>query len=199
MGVSVHYRGQLEQPFDPGKFESELVRIARALGAEARIPTAGPFYDRQVRGAIVLVGQNVEPASLLVSAEGWLVPISDAEEAERTSLTEAPWVSVKTQFGPVEAHVALIDLLAEIQRRWAPSLCVHDEGEYWGTRSLPLLNAKRAETNEALALLSAELEEDAVLRPGEREDPVAIEKCVRHAAAQVQKQLWRRSKRDKLH
>src|SRR5262245_46874443 len=113
MGLTVHYQGCLEHSvgFD---FEVELVRLPTALGARAHVPMPSSSDDRKVRGAIVLLGEQVEPASLLVSTDGWLLPVIEIEATGDAPRTEPPWISVKTQYGPIEAHVALINLLTEV-------------------------------------------------------------------------------------
>src|SRR5205823_206009 len=40
-------------------------------------------------------------------------------------------VLIKTQFGPVEGHVALVEMLAALKREFLPDLEVSDEGGYW--------------------------------------------------------------------
>lgn len=61
-----------------------------------------------------------ETTSLLISPEGWLINLVEIEDAEQGRLAEPPWCFVKTQFGPVEGHVALVELLAALQREFSP-------------------------------------------------------------------------------
>jgi hypothetical protein len=79
---------------------------------------------------------------LLVSPEGWLIPLCDIEEAEKGEIAETPWCWVKTQFGPVEGHVALVELLSALKKEFFSDLEVRDEGDYWDTRNLARLTAK---------------------------------------------------------
>jgi hypothetical protein len=40
---------------------------------------------------------------------------------------------IKTQFAPVEIHIAVIKLLKYIQQKYISNLDVYDEGDYWQT------------------------------------------------------------------
>lgn len=53
--------------------------------------------------------------SPLISPEGWLINLVEIEDAEKGRLAEPPWCFVKTQFGPVEGHVALVEMLTALQ------------------------------------------------------------------------------------
>jgi hypothetical protein len=64
-----------------------------------------------VRGVLAHIDPGQETTSLLISPEGWLVNLFEIEDAERGVHKEPPWCFVKTQFGPVESHVALIEML----------------------------------------------------------------------------------------
>ena len=55
----------------------------------------------------------------------------DIEAAENGELPEPPWCFVKTQFGPVEAHVALVELLTCVKHEFIPNLEIRDEGDYY--------------------------------------------------------------------
>ena len=69
----------------------------------------------------------MKSVSLLVSPEGWLVPLWSVEEAEEGSLSEPPWVWVKTQFAPIEKHVRLLELLEALRDELIPNLEIVDE------------------------------------------------------------------------
>ncbi len=67
--------------------------------------------ERVVRGVILDLYPGQESTSLLISPEGWLINLFEIEAAEVGTLDEPPWCFVKTQYGPVEGHVALVQML----------------------------------------------------------------------------------------
>ena len=102
--------------------------------------------ERMVRGVILDLAPGQESTSLLLSPEGWLIGLTDIEDAENGRLKEPPWCFIKTQFGPVEGHVALVEMLAALKREFLPDLEVSDDGGYWETRDLAELVRKHSLT-----------------------------------------------------
>jgi hypothetical protein len=165
MGVTIFYRGSLSDLSRVEDFEDRALDLALELGGEARIwrsagaLTPGPSPkgrgeklpspkgrgenpQRVIRGVTLDLFPGQETTSLLISPEGWLVGLMEIEAAEKGELTEPPLCWVKTQFGPVEGHVALVEIFAALKREFLPDLEVTDEGEYWETRDLAGLCAK---------------------------------------------------------
>src|SRR5207244_3670243 len=129
MGITIAYRGRLADLTRIEDFEDRLLDIALEVGGLAEIWRSQADRDprRMVRGVILNLAPGQEPASLLLSPEGWLIGLADIEEAERGLLTEPPWCFVKTQFGPLEGHVALVELFAALKREFLPELELSDE------------------------------------------------------------------------
>ena len=151
MGVTISYRGRLAEPTRIEDFEDRLVDFALEIGGLARIwrSWADDDPDRMVRGIILDLAPGQESTSLLVSPEGWLIGLIDIEDAEDGRLKEPPWCFTKTQFGPVEGHVAIVEMLAALKRRFLPDLEVSDDGGYWETRDLAaLVRNRRTDTRQ---------------------------------------------------
>jgi hypothetical protein len=144
MGVSIHYRGSLADLGRVEDFEDRVLDLALELGSQARVWRAADDDDprRMVRGILLSLYPGQETTSLLISPEGWLVGLLDIEDAEKGQLDEPPWCCVKTQFGPVEGHVALVELFTVLKQEFIANLDVQDEGEYWETRDLATLATK---------------------------------------------------------
>jgi len=138
MGVTISYRGSLADLDRVEDFEDRVLDLALELGGEATIwRTANDDNPRRmVRGVMLNLFPGQETTSLLISPEGWLINLTEIEEAEKGQLDEPPWCFVKTQFGPIEGHVALVELLAVLKREFISNLEVSDEGGYWETRDL---------------------------------------------------------------
>ena len=146
MGVTIAYRGRLADLTRIEDFEDRLFDFALEMGGMARIwrTWADDNPERMVRGIILDLAPGHESTSLLISPEGWLIGLADIEDAENGRLSEPPWCFVKTQFGPIEGHVALVEMFAALKREFLPDLEVSDEGGYWETRDLAELTRRHS-------------------------------------------------------
>jgi hypothetical protein len=75
MGITIAYRGRLADLARIEDFEDRLVDCALEMGASAQIWRSWPDDnpERIVRGVILVLAPGQEPASLLLSPEGWLI------------------------------------------------------------------------------------------------------------------------------
>jgi hypothetical protein len=159
MGVTISYRGSLAEIDRIEDFEDRVLDLALELGGQARIwRSSDDSTGRMVRGVILNLFPGQETTSLLISPEGWLINLFEIEAAEKGPLDEQPWCCVKTQFGPVEGHVALVELLVALKEGFFPNLEVHDDGDYWATRDLARLTAKMKSLQAAIEGLADGLE-----------------------------------------
>jgi len=125
MGASIYYRGRLA---DPGRFQElrhDLLQFADRVKWEF-LDLTGP--DESIFLEIILYppGQ-CEPVFFLFDSEGRLHPAYQVDAGDEASW----WCCVKTQYGPVEAHVRILELLRHIQQHYIPDLEVDS--------SLPIL------------------------------------------------------------
>ncbi len=192
MGVCIHYRGSFKDLDRIADFEDRVLDLVLDLGGRARIWRSSDSGDpdRVVRGLIVDLAPGQESTSLLISPEGWLIGLWDIEAAERGELTEQSWCFVKTQYGPIEGHVALVELLTAIKQQFIPDLEVNDEAEYWETRSLANLQEKISFLNRAIDSMADALSRDG-LSAEAAEDPEILATRVERIARQVQRGLSR--------
>ncbi|MBN2579403.1 MAG: hypothetical protein JXB10_10460 [Pirellulales bacterium] len=152
MGVTIFYRGSLNDLNRVGDFEDCVLNLVLELGGQARVWRSNDDEDpqRMIRGVVLDLYPGQETTSLLISPEGWIVNLCEIEEAEKGQLAEPPWCFVKTQCGPVEGHVALVEMLAALKREFLSNLEVTDEGGYWETRDPAALTAKFHEVQAAI-------------------------------------------------
>ena len=124
MGISIHYRGSLADLDRVEDFEDRVIDLVLAIGGNVRLWRSADDNDRSrmVRGLFVDLATGQETTSLLISPEGWLIHFVEIEDAEKGLLAEPPWCSVKTQFGPIEGHVALVELLTALKKEFIPDL-----------------------------------------------------------------------------
>ena len=192
MGVTIHYRGSLADLSRVEDFEDRVIDLALAVGGNPRLWRSANENDssRMVRGLMVDLAPGQETTSLLISPEGWLIGLMEIEDAERGALAEKPWCWVKTQFGPIEGHVALVELLAGLKAEFMPDLEVVDESGYWEHRDLKILRQKIEFLGRAIDMLAGELERDR-LSPEAREDPEILATRIERLARKVHAALSR--------
>jgi hypothetical protein len=192
MGITIAYRGRLSDLTRVEDFEDRLLDLALDVGGQAQIWRSFADDDprRVVRGVILDLAPGQESTSLLLSPEGWLIGLMDIEDAERGKLTEPPWCFTKTQFGPLESHVALIEMFLALRREFLPDLEVSDEGGYYPTRDLAELTRRHSQVQGAIDGLAEGLRRHG-LSPEAAEDPGILLKRIERIAAQVHRILGR--------
>jgi hypothetical protein len=200
MGVTIHYRGSLADLSRVEDFEDRVIDLALAVGGNPRLWRSADESDpsRMVRGLLVDLAPGQETTSLLLSPEGWLISFLEIEDAERGALTEKPWCFVKTQFGPIEGHVALVELLAGLKKEFMPDLEVMDEGGYWDHRDVNELRQKIEFLGRAIDMLAGALENDR-LSPEAREDPEIVATRIERLARKVHAALSRPAEHPPVH
>ena len=192
MSITIAYRGQLADLARIEDFEDRLVDCALEMGAQAQIWRSWPEDnpERMIRGVILGLAPGQESTSLLVSPEGWLIGLTEIEDAEEGRLEEPPWCFTKTQFGSVEGHVALVEMLAALQGEFLPDLEVSDDGGYWEMRDLAELVRRRSVTMEAIDGLTEGLRRHGLSREA-AEDPSILLRHIERVAEQVHQILRR--------
>jgi hypothetical protein len=200
MGIVVSYRGALADLDRIEDFEDRVLDMALELGGQARIWRTACDSDpkRVVRGVVLDLSPGQETTSLLISPEGWLVGLADIEDAENGKLTELPWCVVKTQFGSVEGHVAVVEMFTALKAEFIPDLEVEDEGDYWNTRDVKLLAGKMAFLNAAISQL-AEGPRQHGLTAEATEDPEILAARIARVAQVVHKTLKRPAEHERVH
>jgi hypothetical protein len=191
MGLTIHYRGRLADLARIEDFEDRLLDLALEVGGLAQIwRSQADGSPRMVRGILLHLVPGLETTSLLVSPEGWLIGLTDIEDAERGLLTGPPWCSVKTQFGPLEGHVALVEMLAVLRDEFLAELEVSDEGGYWETRDLAELARRKNLVQQGIEGLAEGLRRHG-LSAEAAEDPEIVLRHIERIAAQVHRVLQR--------
>jgi hypothetical protein len=192
MGVTIHYRGSLADLSRVEDFEDRVIDLALALGGNPRLWRSANEQDssRMVRGLFLDLAPGQETTSLLISPEGWLIGLVDIDDAERGTLDEKPWCFVKTQYGPIEGHVALVELLTALKREFMPDLEVSDEGGYWEHRDLAELKRKTEFLGKAIRMLGDAISDDR-LSPEAAEDPEILATRIERLAQKVHQTMSR--------
>jgi hypothetical protein len=123
-----------------------------------------------LKGIIVNLGPGAEPLSILFDRSGVLTDlmqqlswINDNGQGER-------FTACKTQFGSIDSHIRIVELLAGLQEKYISNLIVNDEGAYWETRDRRILAEKRIALGQCLrhverVIGNIELSDDYVRDP----------------------------------
>jgi hypothetical protein len=103
---------------------------------------------------------------------------------ENGTLAEPPDCWVKTQFGSVAGHVAVVELFSYLKREFFPDLNVTDESGYWEDRDLKKLIDKFAQMRGVIDAMAAGLRASP-LSAEAAEDPAIVAARVERMARQV--------------
>jgi hypothetical protein len=141
MGLTIHFQGKLASN---DQYE-KLITCAKDFAEENQMPwlplnnengsllqfKEGSFYEYNgpVKGIVIQPGTNCEPFFLQFDKELFIRQFC------------------KTQYADISIHVLLIDLLRQIESGFE-ELIVIDEGEYWETSDINILQ-KHFEMNHS--------------------------------------------------
>jgi hypothetical protein len=175
MGVSIHYRGRLNDVGLVARLCEELTDIAGAMGwettrldddweqradARLRFTPAGAHIDGNLglKGILVIPGGGAESLCFCFDRNGDLrCPVSMVSILDGTLDPKDAWVSVKTQFASPELHVWVVALLKYLKKRYIADLEVSDEGQDWETGDIRILGEKMDLIARKIEQLSTEL------------------------------------------
>lgn len=133
MGVSIHYKGRIADPSRIVDLRGDLRRFAAEKQWELLDLTGQD--ESEILEIFVYPPEHSEPLCFLFNRDGRLHPPFEFEGAE------SAWCSVKTQYGPLEAHVGIVELLRRLRHSYIPDLEVVDEGAYWETEDMQRLRS----------------------------------------------------------
>lgn len=190
MGLTVHYRGSLDDLSRVEEFEDCVVQFVFAVGGKPTIwrSFADGNPERVIRGVMVDLAQGVDTLSLLVSPEGHFIPLFQIEDAESNPLDEPPYCFVKTQFGSTISHVSVVLLLDAIGNRFATNMAITDEGGFYETRDFPSLRHKQLLLADAIKDLGSQLSTTSLSREA-AEDPEIIARRIERIAMLVHQEF----------
>ncbi|MFO7870565.1 MAG: hypothetical protein R6V03_03935 [Kiritimatiellia bacterium] len=166
MGVSIHYRGRLDDIALLPSLRDEVGDMANSMGWPSTIlnddwsksPDATLANGGRVEGHLGLKGIQItphadsEPLALFFDRQGYLrSPMTMLLILDGTLQRETAWVPMKTQFSGPDTHVWVIGLLKYLKTHYLSNLEVSDESGYWDT-------GDRRKLAESMALLNGKLQ-----------------------------------------
>lgn len=175
MGVTLHYRGSLDDPRRLPALCAELADIAQAMGwsavridgdcdapLDARLnpDSGGARIDGNVglKGIVLTPDDGSESLGFCFDRDGQLRSLlGQVLILDGTFKPEESWAFTKTQFSSPERHVWIVGLLRYVQKHYVSNLEVRDEGGYWETGDLAELRHRMDLINGALAGMTVAL------------------------------------------
>lgn len=129
MGITIHYKGKLNNPDLLNDLTDEMVAISKETEWKYELIDDKVQY---VKGIIMRPHIKSETFSLLFNKNLDLVSIAALSLGECNK--EGPHVSsIKTQYAPLEIHILVINLLKYLKNKYISDLEVFDDGNYWNT------------------------------------------------------------------
>jgi len=162
MGITIHYKGTIRDLALIEKLQEEMVDICQAMNWDYQLwneDLSQPFDAKlthknggasieghiPLKGISIITDPNNESLELLFNAEGRLSSFMlEILKHDGTLSKDHNWIFVKTQYGTIDAHIAIVKLLSYLKQNYIPDLEVKDEGEYWETGDKENLKGKRA-------------------------------------------------------
>jgi len=151
MGITIYYKGSIPNQKLIDQLQEEMVDISETLNWSYHLWNEDqnrPFNASIVhtdngarieghiplRGITIYVDPHVEPFNLLFNPKLQLSTFMlEILKHDGTLEKDFAWISVKTQFGDVNAHIGIVKMLRHLKKVYLPDLEVKDEGEYWET------------------------------------------------------------------
>ena len=197
MGVTIHYRGTINQLSDIESMENCVLDFAFALGGRASIFRFFAENDpsRAVRGVVAEFTPGQESLSLLISPDGCLTPVFQIDDALQGPFKEPPYCFIKTQFGSLHGHIAVVHLLDALKQRFFHDLSVSDEGHYYHTRDVQQLIQTRRSISQFMDALGRGLEKYG-LSDEAMEDVDIVAARIERIAALAQRSVSARQQQD---
>ena len=172
MGVSIHYRGQINDTSLLSTLCDEVGDIARTMGwpsttldddwstpPDAILTQGGTVHGHLgLKGIQITPHPDAEPLVLFFDRDGHLrSPLTMVMILAGTMRPATAWVPMKTQFAGPDTHVWIVGLLKYLKKRYIANLEVSDESEYWDTgdrrkleQDIALLNGKMRHLSDTI-------------------------------------------------
>lgn len=179
MGITIHYSGKLKDPGSVALLVPELQLACQKLGwtyrlIDERVIGTAEHHTYETDGdhdvhvnievkplddrwqGILIRPPECESLFLAFNRSGQLIvydsPFEEVDTPGRYHARQYMWC--KTQFGAVETHIAICDLLRQVEPYMA-EFEVSDEGRYWESQDRETLMAALGKISRAIDLLTS--------------------------------------------
>jgi hypothetical protein len=154
MGVTIHFKGTLNDPSQQAAILEELSEIAAEIGWSS---TEIEHDTPHVKGLVIGPQKKSEPLSFLFDDSGKTRNLTELITNDFEA--EPPYSFIKTQFAPIDVHITVIKLLKYLKKKYISDLEVFDEGSYWETEDKKLLQEKIDFLNDKINMIADLLSE----------------------------------------
>jgi hypothetical protein len=136
MGVTIHFKGKIDEAELIGNFVNEMKAICHEINWEYTLIDNATF-----NGIVIKPHEKSESLPLFFNDEGKLQNLMNLVFDSMND--EASFMgSIKTQYAPIEVHISIVKLLKYIKSKYISNLEVFDEGSYWETSDKKILKVK---------------------------------------------------------
>lgn len=162
MGITIFAKGKIDRLTDIPRLIRDLTEIAAKRGWKYGViddefserPTAVLTHcekngrmESRIEGSLGLKGivltQNTEAFPVFFDRDGVLTGIMQQLSWIESGGKEPRIIFCKTQFADIEAHIAIIEVLDTLKKKYVSDLTVTDEGDYWERRDRRILAEQR--------------------------------------------------------
>lgn len=172
MGVSIHYKGQLDNKTSVHQLIEEIQDIAETMNwtyhcldedwnKKSQVKLEHHDGQTHIKGHAGLKGISFcphpesETVWLFFDADGCLnSPINMVMKDNFEDASILSWLSTKTQFAGTDTHIAIIKLFRYLKKKYISNLEIEDEGGYWYSNNRTQLEEKINGINIAIDMLT---------------------------------------------
>jgi hypothetical protein len=103
-----------------------------------------------LKGIVLNIDPGSEPLAVLFDQTGVLTDMLQQLAWIQNNKQGERFTVCKTQFGNIDTHIRIVELLDELKQSYIDNLVVSDEGGYWESRDRRLLAEKRVFLGQCL-------------------------------------------------
>ncbi len=96
-----------------------------------------------LKGIVLNVESGAEPLSILFDRSGVLTDMFQQISWIEANGRNERFSACKTQFGSIDSHIQIVEILDLVKKKYMTDLSINDEGAYWETRDRRILAEKR--------------------------------------------------------
>ena len=163
MGITIFARGKIDRISDILSLINDVKEVAgennwkyRIIDDDFDVPPNAVISRKDanapgcsiegslgLKGIIVTVDCGSEPFMVLFDRFGVLADVMQQVFWISSNEKDERFTACKTQFGNIDSHIRIIELLDTLKKKYISDLTVDDEGSYWEHRDRRLLAEKR--------------------------------------------------------
>lgn len=160
MGVSIHYKGQIDDKKRIHQLIAEIQDIAETMNwtyhclnedwtKKSQVKLEHRNGMAHIKGHAGLKGISFSPDPkcetvwLFFDADGHLnSPMNMIMRDDFEDPSVLKWLSTKTQYAGADTHIAIVKLFRYLKKKYISNLEIEDEGEYWFSNDRERLETK---------------------------------------------------------